>query len=116
MRIGAGDNQLYVAWFMSLLRRYQRQDVVPKFAQFIADLTDHLLSKEEVNGLFQVVTEQFRSIRVDGGKLLALDEAHKFMDGVKSDGPSEAIVDVARLMHATRRDHTESESTRSRAT
>ena len=64
----------------------------------IVDLTDPLLSKEEANSLFQVVTEQFRSIPVKGGKLLALDEAHKFMDGIKSDGLSEAIVNVARLM------------------
>jgi hypothetical protein len=64
----------------------------------IADLTDPLLSKEEANGLFQVITEQFRSIPVQGGKVLALDEAHKFMDGIESDGLSAAIVNVARLM------------------
>lgn len=158
MRITAEDNQLYVASFMGLLRRYQRKAVVPKFEQFIeevkevcnikgqsgpldqriallesmiaeskvnediigesmdlgeimssekenksliiVDLTDPLLSKEEANCLFQVVTEQFRSTPTPagGGKLLALDEAHKFMDGVKSDGLSEAIVNVARLM------------------
>ena len=153
MRIGAGDNQLYVASFMTLLRGYQRQAVVPDFKHFIdevkemcslkgqlgpleqrivllesmvaesevnadirdesmdlahaissgqdlifADLTDPLLSKEEANGIFQVVVEQFRSIPVLAGKVLALDEAHKFMDGIKSDGLSEAIVDVARLM------------------
>jgi hypothetical protein len=62
----------------------------------IVDLTDPLLSKEEANSLFQVVTEQFRSIPIEGRKLLALDKAHEFMDGVKSDGLSEAIVNVAR--------------------
>eukprot|EP00978_Attheya_sp_CCMP212_P001742 scaffold3574_cov49-Attheya_sp.AAC.6 len=154
MRIGPDDNQLYVASFMTLLRRYQRQGVVPDFAQFIqevrdvcsikgqqgpldqrlallssvvaesdenkeisgdgmdliaavasdlnliiADLTDPLLSKEEANSLFQVITEQFRTIPVQGGKVLALDEAHKFMDGTAAnDGLSEAIVNVARLM------------------
>jgi DNA phosphorothioation-dependent restriction protein DptH len=153
MRIGPNDNQLYVASFMTLLRRYQRQDVVPDFSKFIeevkeacsvkgqsgpldqriallesmvaesevnksianesmdlqkaldsklnliiADLTDPLLSKDEANCLFQVMAEQFRSIPVPGGKVLALDEAHKFMDGVQSDGLSEAIVNVARLM------------------
>lgn len=153
MRIGATDNQLYVASCMALLRKYQRADDVPNFSQFIyeikstcnvngqkgpldqrialleaviaesdvnkdiasesmdlseacarkqnlviVDLTDPLLSKEEANGLFQVITEQFRSISVEGGKLLALDEAHKFMVGDESDGLSEAIVNVARLM------------------
>ena len=153
MRIGPSDNQLYVASFMTLLRRYQRQGIVPKFTDFIrqvkdvcdikgqqgpleqriallefvvaeseanadireesmdlaetlssdldliiTDLTDPLLSKEEVNGLFQVITEQFRTSPTKGGKVLALDEAHKFMEGVESDGLSEAIVDAARLM------------------
>ena len=153
MRIGAKDNQLYVASCMDLLRKYQRRAIVPEFVDFIeeiktacnikgqegpltqriallesvvaeselnqdiaedsldladacknglnliiADLTDPLLSRDEVNGLFQVMTEQFRSIPTQGGKLLALDEAHKFMDGVSTDGLSEALVDVARLM------------------
>lgn len=44
------------------------------------------------------MTEQFRSIPEQGAKVLALDDAHKFMDGIKSDGLSEAIVNVARLM------------------
>ncbi len=64
----------------------------------IADLTDPLLSKEEANGLFQVLTEQFRTLPTKGGKVLCLDEAHKYMSGEKADGLSEAIVNVARLM------------------
>jgi DNA phosphorothioation-dependent restriction protein DptH len=65
----------------------------------IADLTDPLLAAAEANGIFQVLTEQYRTLPLRGcGKLLALDEAHKFMDGVASDGLSEAIVAVARLM------------------
>mmetsp|Transcript_20203 Transcript_20203/g.46341 ORF Transcript_20203/g.46341 Transcript_20203/m.46341 type:complete len:831 (+) Transcript_20203:315-2807(+) len=64
----------------------------------IADLTDPLLSKEEANGLFQVLTEQFRTLPTKGGKVLCLDEAHKYMDGVKADGLSSAIVNAARLM------------------
>jgi DNA helicase HerA-like ATPase len=64
----------------------------------IADLTDPLLSKEEANGLFQVLTEQFRTLPTKGAKVLFLDEAHKYMRGVQSDGLSEAIVNVARLM------------------
>lgn len=153
MRIESGENQLYVASFLNLLRGYQRQAVVPEFSDFmkqvrtvcsagaqkgpldqriallesvvaespqnaslvgesldlmsatkqgihfiIADLTDPLLSKEEANGLFQVLTEQFRTLPTKGGKVLCLDEAHKYMDGVKADGLSEAIVNAARLM------------------
>ena len=37
-------------------------------------------------------------IFVLSGKLLVIDEAHKFMDGVSTDGLSNAIVDIARLM------------------
>lgn len=43
----------------------------------IADLTDPLLSKEEANGLFQVLTEQFRTLPTKGGKVLCLDEVSK---------------------------------------
>ena len=180
MGIKSSDNQLYVSSFMTLLRRYQRQAVIPSFSNFIkevtkscnaqgqtaplgqriallesviaessvntdiaaqsmdigqamaaeldliiVDLTDPLLAKDDANGLFQVVTEQFRSSHAKGGKLLALDEvrnplipqpwqhlcqlivqtnvshvykAHKFMEGTKTDGLSEAIINVARLM------------------
>ncbi|KAL7549384.1 hypothetical protein ACHAWF_012662 [Thalassiosira exigua] len=153
MRIESGENQLYVASFLNLLRGYQRQAVVPEFSAFmaqvrkvcnvgsqkcpldqriallesivaeseknaalvedsldliscskegyhfiIADLTDPLLSKEEANGLFQVLTEQFRTLPTKTGKVLCLDEAHKYMTGEKADGLSEAIVNAARLM------------------
>lgn len=64
----------------------------------IADLTDPLLSKEEANGLFQVLTEQFRTLPTKGGKVLMFDEAHKYMKGEKTDGLSESIVNAARLM------------------
>jgi hypothetical protein len=156
MRIREGDNQLYVATMMDLLRRYQRAGAVPTFARFMAqvtevckvegqrgplqqrlamlesvvaesdinssiaregadlasvcgpgtlvvvDLTDPLLASEEANGIFQVLTEQYRALPMPSGcgKLLALDEAHKFMSGDAGagDGLSDAIVDVARLM------------------
>lgn len=64
----------------------------------IVDLTDPLLSREDANGIFQVLTEQFRALPVSTGKLLALDEAHKFMHGDATDGLSEAIVNAARMM------------------
>jgi DNA helicase HerA-like ATPase len=66
----------------------------------VADLTDPLLASDEANGIFQVLVEQFRAASFPGGcgKLLALDEAHKFMDGSHTDGLSSAIVNAARLM------------------
>uniref|UniRef100_A0A0G4I1T7 Zona occludens toxin N-terminal domain-containing protein n=1 Tax=Chromera velia CCMP2878 TaxID=1169474 RepID=A0A0G4I1T7_9ALVE len=68
-------------------------------AMVVVDLTDPMLAKEEPNGIFHVLTEQFRACHVGKvGKLLALDEAHKFMDGKASDGLSGSIVDVARTM------------------
>ena len=46
------------------------------------------------------MTEQYRAIpsTISGGKVLALDEAHKFMNGTSSDELSAAIVNCARLM------------------
>lgn len=153
MRINDGDNQLYMAGMLDLLRQYQRDMKTPMFEAFIeqltklcdvrgqsapltqrlnlissivaesklnammraesmdlisacepgalviVDLTDPLLSRDDANGIFQVLTEQFRAIPSSQcGKLLALDEAHKFMRGEASDGLSEAIVNAARMM------------------
>ena len=65
----------------------------------VVDLTDPLLAAVQANGIFQVLVEQFRSLPLRGcGKVLALDEAHKFMDGQKEDGLSHAIVTCARLI------------------
>lgn len=65
----------------------------------VADMTDPLLSGSEAAGVFEVLVEQFRTIHMPGvGKLLAVDEAHKFMVGEKNDGLSNALVNVARLM------------------
>eukprot|EP00047_Mylnosiga_fluctuans_P024334 m.158863 g.158863 ORF g.158863 m.158863 type:complete len:1621 (+) comp9832_c0_seq2:2-4864(+) len=68
----------------------------------VADMTDPMLAADEANGIFQVLTEQFRTTPVPGseqtGKILALDEAHKYMHGAAGDGLSEAIVNIARLM------------------
>eukprot|EP01127_Copromyxa_protea_P000966 TRINITY_DN1089_c0_g2_i2.p1 TRINITY_DN1089_c0_g2~~TRINITY_DN1089_c0_g2_i2.p1 ORF type:complete len:675 (+),score=111.78 TRINITY_DN1089_c0_g2_i2:87-2027(+) len=154
MCLDEGDNQLYVASMLTLLRGYQRSAVVPEFQGFlrqvqvacniksqegplsqrmalleafvaesnmnsslrehgadllsclgpgvlvVADLTDPLLSSTEANGIFQVLTEQFRTVPLSGGcgKLLALDECHKFMCGESTDGLSNAIINAARLM------------------
>ncbi len=59
-----------------------------------------LLLTATTTGMFQVLTEQFRAIPITAGsgKILALDEAHKYMDGVATDGLSQAIVNIARLM------------------
>lgn len=68
----------------------------------VADLTDPLLSPDEANGIFEVLLDQFRSDHVcggtGGGKLLVLDEAHRYVSGADSDGLSRSIVDAVRLM------------------
>lgn len=64
----------------------------------VVDLTDPLLSSEEANSIFQVLVEQYRGLPSRGGKVLALDEAHKYMKGDLSDGLSAALVNAARLM------------------
>ena len=64
----------------------------------VADLTDPSLSRDEANGIFQVLTQQFRVAQCSGGKLLVLDEAHKYMSGEGSDGLCKVVVEAARLM------------------
>lgn len=65
----------------------------------VCDMTDPLLSALDVNGIFQVLVQQYRTLPHAGkGRVLACDEAHKYMDGAATDGLSAAIVDVARLM------------------
>ncbi|KAJ3075486.1 hypothetical protein HDU98_007984 [Podochytrium sp. JEL0797] len=65
----------------------------------VTDLTNPMLSGSEVNGVFQLLVERFRATPLNNcGKLLALDEVHKFMDGNKDDGLSDAILDTVRLM------------------
>lgn len=158
MRIEDTDSQLYVSSMLGLLRRYQRDHLIPSFSDFlkamekatglttqqsgplrqrwalleaivaesglnasfpscyrgnsgdvsslfapgtlvIADLTDPMLSPEEANSIFQVLLEQFRGKNLNGcGKLLMLDEAHKFMNAQASDGLSRSLVDTVRLM------------------
>jgi hypothetical protein len=52
----------------------------------VADLTDPMMSPEDANCIFQVLVEQFRAAHLEGsGKLLALDEAHKYMTGDTGD-------------------------------
>ncbi|KAI9339322.1 hypothetical protein BDR26DRAFT_388008 [Obelidium mucronatum] len=73
--------------------------LVKKGNLIITDLTDPMLSSNEVNGVFQLLVEKFRVAPLSNcGKLLALDEVHKFMDGNKEDGLSDAILDTVRLM------------------
>lgn len=152
MGIKDTDSQLYVSTMLELLKRYQRNNMIPDVHIFfkevkssckvsgqagpldqriallesmiaestinkgldgcdlhtaclpghlvVADLTDPLLSKVDVNGIFQVLVEQYRSSPAmpGHGKVLALDEAHKYMDGAVTDGLSAAIVNIARLM------------------
>jgi hypothetical protein len=66
----------------------------------IVDLTNPLLSASEANGIFSVLVEQFRALPTRCGKVLALDEAHKYMDGSSEadDSLSKSIVNCARLM------------------
>ena len=64
----------------------------------IVDMTDPLLSSEDANAVFQVLVEQYRALPCRSGKVLALDEAHKYMKGDISDGLSAALVKAAQRM------------------
>ena len=69
----------------------------------IADLTDDMLSKDEANGIFQVLLEQFRNCSDNNvSKVVAFDEAHKYLskqsDAEGSDGLASGIIDTVRNM------------------
>mmetsp|Transcript_19530 Transcript_19530/g.60190 ORF Transcript_19530/g.60190 Transcript_19530/m.60190 type:complete len:262 (-) Transcript_19530:65-850(-) len=72
------------------------RDVVASGALVVADLTDPLLSPADANGLFQVLLEQFRACSVDAGKVLVLDEAHRYISG--KSGFATAVVATTRVM------------------
>jgi hypothetical protein len=76
------------------------QELMEPGVLVIADLTDPLLSAEEVNGIFQILLEQFRQKPMDCGKVLACDEAHKYLStaGSGRDELANTIVDAVRLM------------------
>ncbi|EKX40806.1 hypothetical protein GUITHDRAFT_58575, partial [Guillardia theta CCMP2712] len=75
------------------------QDACKPGKLVIVDLTDPMLTSAEANSIFQILVEQFRTLGGHvTGKLLVLDEAHKYMQGVESDGLSQSIVNIARLM------------------
>lgn len=65
-------------------------------ALIVADLTDPLLSAADANGIFQVLLEQFRACDVDAGKVVVLDEAHRYLS--RDSGFARAVVDAVRVM------------------
>ena len=74
------------------------EQLVESGALVVADLTDPMLAPPEANGIFQVLLEQFRQTKMDCGKLLVCDEAHKYFGEHKTMGLAGAIVDTVRLM------------------
>ncbi|KAH8091580.1 hypothetical protein JL720_5890 [Aureococcus anophagefferens] len=77
-------------------RRSTRSRSSSARALIVADLTDPLLSAADANGIFQVLLEQFRACDVDAGKLVVLDEAHRYLSG--DSGSASAVVDAVRVM------------------
>jgi len=81
-------------------------DLMGRGTLIVCDLTDPMLSADEANGIFQVLLEQFRNKSLSNhcGKVVAFDEAHKYLSasgGGGSSGKGElsaAIVDTVRLM------------------
>jgi hypothetical protein len=184
MHIDSADPPLYASLMLSRLRRYQRDETLPVFGEFMAemgkaamegqagplrqrvellqalvaeseenrglvavleaadggapydiesyfqpgcmvvvDLTDPFLSRADAAGLFEVLVDRFRAAPLGvpagdsaggvgaagggaaGGKLLVLDEAHRYMGmasgsggGGEPDGLTAAIISTVRLM------------------
>jgi len=73
----------------------------PRRRLVIIDLTDPMLSGPEANAIFQVVLAMFVAAKPQGdhvGKLLVLDEAHKYVQPGGADPLSQAVVSLVRQM------------------
>ena len=71
----------------------------------VADMTDPMLSIDEVSGIFHVLLDLFQKndslSAMSCGKILACDEAHKYLSNEGGDGQeglARAVVNVVRLM------------------
>jgi ATPase family associated with various cellular activities (AAA) len=70
-------------------------------ALVIADLTDPVLSAEEANRIFQLLLQQFRTVRKS--KVVVLSEAHKYMKSSSSSSSSDSSSGLAsELVHVAR--------------
>ncbi|KAJ3011570.1 hypothetical protein HKX48_006766 [Thoreauomyces humboldtii] len=66
----------------------------------IVDLTDKLMSGSDANAIFQVLLASFLEVEIPGGKLVVLDEAHKYLQ-TDGSGLTEDIVETAAQMRHT---------------
>ena len=64
----------------------------------IVDLHDPYISSTMANSVFRILLEQFRSCHIERGKLVVLDEAHRYMQGDSKSTLGDGIVDTVRLM------------------
>eukprot|EP00953_Heterococcus_sp_UTEX-ZZ885_P041804 21306-Heterococcus_DN1.PRE.2 len=84
------------------LLRYERKSLealIEDGALVIADLTDPMLAAEEANRIFQLLLQQFRTVRKS--TLVVLSEAHKYMNSSISSsnsGLASELVHVARQL------------------
>ena len=85
---------------------FKLRDHVRSGCVIVADFTDPMMTPEDANGVFHVLLETFRQIKIDGGcgKIVVCDEAHKYL-GKEGGGRAAApmglareIVDAARMM------------------
>ena len=66
-------------------------------ALVVADLTDPMLSRADATNIFHILLVQFRQLSLPFGKVVAFDEAHKYLDAQDS-GFAAAVVTTVRLM------------------
>ena len=64
----------------------------------VCDLTDPMLAPEEANVIFEVLFDQYTALDLPCGKIVAFDEAHKYLGESSKTGLSAAIVDAVRTM------------------
>jgi len=72
--------------------------IFKKGRMVICDLTDSLLDMGDANRIFQVMLNKFERAPITGGKLVAFDEAHKYLEAAAGD----LCHDVVRLVRQMR--------------
>lgn len=73
------------------------EQVIESSSLVVIDLTDPLLTGHDVNGIFGLLLDTYKATRLNG-KMVVLDEAHKYLKADGDDPLSMSILEGARQM------------------
>ncbi|KAI8585430.1 hypothetical protein BDZ88DRAFT_491974, partial [Geranomyces variabilis] len=112
MRVGENSDTipLYMSSILDLLRTMQKENRKPSDRNavnvgqilssgcpiIVVDMTDPMMTASESNSVFQVMLTAFLGTTTPAGKLVVLDEAHKYLAKDGQDGLALALVTACR--------------------